>query len=340
MPQTDEIRVHITDVRAFKSCRRKWGWSSPLKANLRPKYHSKNLWLGRGVHEALAAYYDPEDPYPRHTATLLGAFDAWAAEEESRLVSMVLSDKQRESIDDSIRMGQGMLRHYAEWAKENDDFEVLIPEAPLRVELPFFPGKNVVYVGRADGLVKKKNKYWVLEHKTCASYPAMDMLFLDEQCIAYIWATNIDPRYKDTSPIGTIYTFLLKKLPHIPRQLKAGGLERRKNMKTTYAVYLARLKELGLPTSMYGDILARLKLQENPFFYRTYIKRTDAAMASFGTWMLATIREMLDPMVVLYPCPDWFKCKYCAFRLPCQMIVNGIDPAPILESDYVVREGW
>jgi hypothetical protein len=66
----DIIPIHSSDRQTFKSCRRKWVWSSPSKLNLipRPSVYGvqKNFWFGTGIHYALERYYNPvirEDPW-------------------------------------------------------------------------------------------------------------------------------------------------------------------------------------------------------------------------------------------------------------------------------------
>lgn len=59
----DIIPIHASDRGSFKSCRRKWDWSSPMRMNLTPKPEEHGivfpLWFGSGIHWALKHYYDP-----------------------------------------------------------------------------------------------------------------------------------------------------------------------------------------------------------------------------------------------------------------------------------------
>lgn len=57
------IPIHASDISSFKSCRRRWDWSSPARNNLRRKVTifglDPNLWFGTGIHYALEHYYNP-----------------------------------------------------------------------------------------------------------------------------------------------------------------------------------------------------------------------------------------------------------------------------------------
>src|SRR4051812_5729556 len=59
----DIIPIHASDRGTFKSCRRRWDWSSPMRNNLAPKPEEHGvvmpLWFGSGIHWALRHYYDP-----------------------------------------------------------------------------------------------------------------------------------------------------------------------------------------------------------------------------------------------------------------------------------------
>lgn len=54
---SDLPTVHVTDMVTFQTCRYRWDYSSPLRHNLQPRTPNKHLWLGTGLHHALAAYY-------------------------------------------------------------------------------------------------------------------------------------------------------------------------------------------------------------------------------------------------------------------------------------------
>jgi len=57
------IPIHGSDRSMFKSCRRRWDWTSPMRENLVPRVSEHApympLWFGGGIHWALKHYYDP-----------------------------------------------------------------------------------------------------------------------------------------------------------------------------------------------------------------------------------------------------------------------------------------
>jgi hypothetical protein len=332
-----EYPIHISDVRTFKSCRQLWDFTSPLRRNLTPKWPNRNLWGGTGVHVALGAYYDPANPFSAEHAQ--EAFDKWLIKAWYHLESQTLTDARWDEIFDTANLINRMLVHYFSWAPERDKFTVFGSEIPYRFPLPVFPGKHVYYEGKADGLVKWiDGEYWLLEHKTVAKYPDFSLLFIDEQCVSYQWGSQVDHRFEGRRPVGTIYTFLLKALPQKPAVLKNGGLSKAKSIRTTPEIYLEALREHGLPTTMYGDILQHLRSNPYDFFKRVRIRRQPDAMHIFGQRLIGTIAEMIDPLVHIVPSPNWFTCGNCAFRVPCMMVANGLSPDPILHANFKERQ--
>ena len=124
----------------------------------------------------------------------------------------------------------------------------------------------------------------------------------------------------------------------MPRQREKGGLSKAKSIKTTHAIYVAELDRLGLEHEEYEHVLQGLKAKGNTFFMQVFIKRSDAALTRFAAGFLATIREMVDPLVEIYPNCMWYTFNSCPYKVPCMMRQNGIDPGPILREGFVKAE--
>ena len=66
-PASEVIPIHTSDRSAFKFCRRRWDWSSPMRRNLVPKTVQFPLWFGTGFHYALEMHYaEGKEPIPRY----------------------------------------------------------------------------------------------------------------------------------------------------------------------------------------------------------------------------------------------------------------------------------
>jgi len=340
--ETERRDIHISDVRLFKKCRQWWHFASPLRMNLESANPNKNLWLGTGVHVALAAYYDPKrnPTQPREASVLLDAYSDWYADAEGRLAEA--APEVRGEILQELGLGFGMLKHYSLWARTHDQFDVLATEMQISVALPIVPGYHVYVAGTADGMIVRDGETWLVEWKTTSQFPDLNTLLFDEQCMAYLWmarqlADLISGPGEFKPPRGTLYTFLRKKAPTEPKELIQGGWSQAKNIDSTFEAYLDHLKSRRADLKRYQDVLYYLYSKPNTFFIRAEIERSDKQLRVFAAQLSTAITEMLDPALGIYPAPEWFKCRFCPFSNPCSKVQAGVSPQPILTADYTKR---
>ena len=337
-------QAHTSDRIAFKRCRRKWALGSYMLHNLTPDRINDKLWLGTGVHEALAQHYDKG-------LDLLEVFNNWAAVriEEIKAIG-TLWVEQEQLISEAVALGLGMLDHYSEWSKNEDPlwFKEVISvehefEVPIVNELgePLInpnTGEVMTYTGRIDGVVKDEyGCYWLLEHKTAKAFDT-EKLPLDEQCGSYIWAAQ---QLYGLKLEGVIYNMLRKKLPTVPDILKRGGLSQNKGMDTTYQVYAQALKQYygedAVPWALYEDYLTALENKENPFFKRLRVRRNQCEITDIGQRIYDEVAEMVNPNLVHYPNPTRDCSWDCDFRSVCLAMNDGSDPQYMLESLFKKR---
>jgi len=162
---------------------------------------------------------------------------------------------------------------------------------------------------------------------------------LVHNCSAYLWAAQLDPAFKDHKPRAMLYNFLIKKIPSKPAELLGGALSQKKSLNTTFEAYLKEIRDRGLDPKDYQAMLHHLydKGADN-FFMRVRVDKTNKALIAFGRLFLDTLAVMLDPGVPIYPSPDWFHCKYCPFREPCLMLLEGVPAGPILRAEFQKRK--
>jgi len=257
-----------------------------------------------------------------------------------------LTDELRAELVEARELGKGMLSNYVLWARTHDDFDVVMPEVQFSHPMGEYNGKEIVFAGTCDGLVKTPDgKHWLLEHKTTAQFETdrkqgFKYLFHDQQCLAYLWATRQDPRFSEWGmlPEGVIYTFLRKEVPKPPKLLKSGELSRAKNQKTTYELFRWAMKKYNAPEHAYTEILETLKAQPDKYVARANIhmggqKRLDM----FEEHLRAIVHDMFYGEI--YPNPGMlgFNCKWCPFFGPCNLSQNGVDPRGVLAADFRKR---
>ena len=332
--------IHVSDVRNFLTCRQRWALASPLGRNLESKTPNRHLWLGSAVHYALGAYYGAD----RSAKSLLHAYEEWCTKQMAAIeVQVELTDELRQELIDARKLGKGMLSNYALWARTHDDFEVIMPEVQFSLPIGEHEGEEVVFAGTCDGLIKTPDgKYWILEHKTAAQIESdrknnCKYLYHDMQCLAYVWATRQDPRFKDMQPEGVIYTFLRKDVPQPPKLLKSGELSRSKSQKTTYELYKWAMRKYGAPESAYVEILDILRTQPDKFVMRAAIEMGGKRLEVFEKTLRAIVHDMFHGEI--YPSPGMlgWNCKMCSFFTACNLLQHGVEPTSVLALEFRPR---
>jgi len=320
--------IHLSDMRTFRSCRRLWNYTSPLRKNLEPNAEKHYLWTGKAIHYALSVYYAGKNSNPED---LMNGFDSFLETNPPNLADGADENEQ-------ICLASGVLNHYGMWSPSHNDFEIIMPEVNIAVPL----GDDTYYTGQSDCLVKKKEgNYWLLEHKTCSRFPDYDLLVMDDQAAAYVWGCTMDPRFEGMIPKGVIFNFLRKKIPYRPELTSRGKLSQRANMDTSYEIYLNAIEENGEDPKDYTEFLLMLRQKKNEdFFRRMPILVNQQRLKSFEQDFLGCMKDMLnDPRI--YPTSEWYgfsKCYSCPFKMPCKMESSGSNPQGLLETDFHLRE--
>ena len=346
-----KYEVHISDLRAFKACRRQWNWSSPLGENLEPDKPYAPFFLGRVVHTALELYY--------RTGGKVGLYDATdislTIEREKMESAGTLWESEEEMLTEQSSLAFGLMEHYNIWVNGKDhnrspwgdeNLEYLDMETVFHVPIMTEAGRpsNRVFLGgRFDGIVRRRDdgSLWLFESKTTRSIMELQKtLAFDEQAGGYIYAAQI---LLGEQVHGVIYNIMRKKVPTWPRALNNGTLSQNKSIDSTMDYYWTAVREhhpdMGKEElqKMYGDILQHLFDKGNTFFSRTVIRRTPLEIAELSRNLRVTSLEMVRPTTVLYPAPSWTNCTFCRFTAPCLAMNAGSDYGMVLEHEYRKR---
>lgn len=357
VPGGDSLRIsiHTSDRTNFKRCRQRWDFSSNIRGNLEPKKPVTPLWFGTGIHEALAAYYDPEIEVTSTSQTYLkmgeGILQRMPRDPDygifvfENFVDSWLTSLGEPSEDQYLwakenrELGLGMLDNYFKWCRINDDFEVIWVEKEYEVGIPGLPG--VSYSFRCDGLIKTKHHTWLLEHKTTAQFPDQtEWLMMDDQCGSYLWGlSQLDP------PIyaeGVVYNELKKKTPQPLRPLLAGGYSVNRSQDTTFDLALQTLMDehggRKIPKK-YWEFLDYLKYKPNNFVKRTPVRRNRREIELLGGMLRYEVLDMVnDPAI--YRSPSRVNCSSCPFVSPCILRWEGGDHQYLLDIEFKKRESY
>lgn len=362
----DEVRdpyegvaiISTSDRSTFRTCRRRWNWSSHLRAGLRPIAQAAPLWVGSGLHHFLEDY---------HGARVYASSDAAIDDYVQATKKAYGADALPDSFADDVELMRGMAAHYVQWLTKRDPFKTYQVkgepqvEVSFEFELPLKPDvlkrsgfKRAIYKGTLDRVVEDENGYlWIVDYKTAAQLTSTEHLELDSQIGTYLWAA----RYIYRKPVmGFIYTQLLKAVPKEPRVLKNGSLSTDKSQRTTHAMYRAEAVRICGPDSSRWpeevrtlcNVLASNEGDDDDgFIRRTRVARSEESLEIEAMKILAEVTDMLDPALKLYPSPDFtcYSIKKCPYMEACISFDRGEDYMAILEGEfakveYAERNSW
>lgn len=337
------IEVHTTDRAAFRRCRRKWNWSSPIWHDLRPKDAPvAPLWFGTGIHFCLEDYHGPN---------LFGhPLYAWQAYLEAHRRSELPDDWEEHNI-----LAEDMLSYYADYweprflggryVTAKVDGKPLT-EVHFDIELPYEwysdvnPEVDAHYVGRIDRIVVDQyDRYWVVDYKTAARFDT-SKLDIEPQATAYTWAAS---KALGLDIEGVIWIQLLKESPKAPRQLVNGEFSQAQNQKTSSVMYRDTLmKVYGEIPARYVEFLNWLISTETEWGDR-YIRHD--LLRRNKHWLFAEedkirdeLRDMVNPGLPLYPNPTRDCAWDCPFKAPCLAMDDGSDYIFLLKENYHLME--
>lgn len=203
-------------------------------------------------------------------------------------------------------------------------------ELPIRVDLA--PG--IVFAGHIDKMpTDKQGRVWDMDHKSHKSIPDTEDRFRDLQQVFYQWAMPLSGYPK---PTGVIWDYVRTKPPTIPEELKAGGLSQRKDMDTTWEVYLGEIQRLKLDPKEYKKMEQILKPRGNMDFYQRVQLPTPSPILIKNVVEEAKITAIeikrlggVDKVRSID-----MTCKRCEFYSLCQAEFRGLDASFIRKSEY------
>ena len=347
----EEIAIISTSDRsAFRSCRRKWNWSSHLREGLSKTEQAHPLWFGSGMHHVL------EDV---HGHNLYKGVEAGIDDYCEATRKHYGAENLPETFDDDKSLMLRMMQHYLYGfikARKRDPFKTYVVGGEPQVEVPFefeiplpasvlgkTPYKKVIYRGLLDRVIIDDDGYlWLVDYKNVAAFTPYEHLELDSQIGAYLWAASYIYR---RPVIGFIYTQLRKQGVEQPRILQSGEISTDQKQNTTHAMYreaLVRKYGDGQWPSKNVDCLNHLASLEEPeadkFIRRDRVTRSPNTMRAEAQKIIAEVSDMLDPALRIYPNPSFMCPRMCSFIEPCLEMDRGGRYRSTLEHDYFQRD--
>lgn len=364
MPHDPTGQEHLTPVAirdtsateraAFRRCRRQWFLS--VVHRLQSVEGNLNFWFGTLIHGALEEYYQAQLDGDAHAARVDRAIKRYLREYDESLKPMAaflgfLWARVLPEYEALGNLGVEMLEAYFDREVKDPLLDEVV-EVEKRVWVPIRSRSGQV-VGqlsvRTDVVGRRAGDLVTVDHKTASREMSASQLDLDDQLTAEVYAVWMS-RDDGEFPYEAIYNVLMKKVPKPPKELKplkngTRKLSKDKDQLTTYDLYMAEIKKLGLDAADYVEILQHLHDEETStesrFFRRDHVMRSPAQMAAFEANLYQEWRDMRmvagDPQRA-YPNPSPFSCPSCPVRLVCTTINDDGDVPAIIQAQYTVGD--
>ncbi len=212
--------IHVSELRSYRACRLRWHWL--FEENRQPVVTATPLEFGIAFHCAMEVMYNPEtwhlDKYVLGVRAEF-AFIQKCKEQRAEFIRITdkygLSDEEEKDYEESLNLGVGMIRWYAQNHLPQGEFTPVAVEAkfvvpvldefgnqlmckcercwskykatnpefvyPKYQEWQLWIGLPVYYEGRIDAMVRDQfGGYWILDWKTTMRIVLLDIPSSDE----------------------------------------------------------------------------------------------------------------------------------------------------------------
>lgn len=310
--------IRTSERKCFRRCPQQWKWSYVDGLSSSDDTPGA-LWLGTGVHIALADWYRPgkkRGPHPAQT------FREWAGDEVQSVHTYQGGDFEYGQWEDATDLGIAMLENYIDYYGKDPDWNVIATEQAFRVKITREGRAVATFFGTFDGVYRDESDggIYLMEHKTAAQISTA-YLALDDQAGGY-WAVASKVLQKHgvlnqgENIAGITYNFLRKARPD-ERPQNDGGAFLNKN----------------------GTVSKR---QPPPHFVREVIPRSPEELRSTlvrlsdEVYLMQEMREGRLPIIK----NTTRECTFCEFFSMCHLHERGGNAWKTIAEDYTTRDPY
>lgn len=298
------MKVDVSEIKTYKSCRRQWQLTSRNMFHLRPMITPSHFALGTIFHESLHMMYmgSPLDTVMKFVRQEI------SQDSEAALLAMVPGYYKNVLPGDLDRYQVLDIEHHFDFVPADLETGEVI-DADLHV------------CGSIDMIVldPEENAIYGFEHKTCKNFRDSSFMWMDEQPRVYTYALML---YVDEYNQKQMNKWLAEcdrdeVRPPMPKEVTLGG------------IYINEVKKL-LRDFKYQRTLCKYPKDDLCNFMRAF----------FGT-CCACHNSVIgnDPS---YPSPSYFGCSMCDYKTICETYMYGtLDKDTVLnefKEEFKVRE--
>lgn len=296
------MKVDVSEIKTYKSCRRQWLLSSRNRFHLRPAVTPSHFALGTIFHEALAMLY-------------LG----------NTLEKTMEFVRKEMSSDNEVALLAMIPGYYREVLPGDlDRYKVLDVEhhfnfMPCDPETGEVLDEDVEVCGSIDMIVldTAENAIYGFEHKTCKNFRDTSFMWMDEQPRVYTHALRL---YVEKYNIRRMEEYKAAYQEWLQLGCASVAEPIKPEPVTLGGIYINEVKKL-LRDFKYQRTLCRYPESDLKNFMRAF----------FGTCCACHQSVVNDDIGV--PSPSYFGCSMCDYRTICETYMYAT-----LDKDEVINE--
>lgn len=307
-------------IKGWRRCPKQYEFKYVM--GLKPKKRETPLYRGDWLHQLLMTHYDGEDWMERHRI-LTAEFNELFEEEQEELGNLP---------EECHRIFRSYLAH---WKHEDKKLTIIDSEVDEVVDLPNGDEFNFIVdliVQEPDGGI------WLWDHKTVKDFMPESFMLLDTQLARYFWAAQ-KVGYKPLR--GILFNELRTAPPTLPKLLKSGKLEQRRNIRCDVYSYLRAIKEAGQDPKDYAEFLNYLKTKSGEWYRRTRLAKDPVLTKQTMRELMMSSREIKEAeRLGHFPRTPMKSCQWdCGFIDPCTIQLHGGSIDEVIRLKYERKEG-
>lgn len=337
------FRVSLSAFQTWQRCEQRYYFSYVRR--LRTREVALPPTLGRMLHEYFESYYKAVkfgmSPRDAHLQAGLEVSNKFIPEINSYTNTALLTGNQElaKSIQDlPSKMGRLTQRYFeVRGLPDAERYEILYVEESLK--MPIWPG--IVSAGVADlvTLDRETQRLNLWEHKSTENVPQNAVRLRDFQTMLY--GTKLKWLHK-MEVDSIIWNYVRTKEPEVPEVLKSGQLTKRKNLDTTWEMYVVTAMNNGEDPfdPRYYEMKEYLDDREETVYFPRYENVIVVDEAALMNDYIEEAQRMRQARA------DWEKgvsrpvktimrdCDYCEYFKICQAALTGGDEEDVIRMKF------
>lgn len=317
-------QISVSDVTAFKYCRKQWDYSSFLRQYVRPKYPQISMRRGSAYHDVLMWLF--QNINSDHS-------------ELHNKVKMYMNHHFVPDTDKEIDVAVEVIDLFNQYRQRHPLLSKITPgtiksiESRQVVQMLLPDNKAVDFVYYCDLIAVIEGQKYIFDFKTTSrmmSESRADIRSMfDDQCSAYSMAEYIQSGYNQV-PVF-VWVYLNTRRLDKPKMLQKGKFSRAKSQYISMPKYIQSIKDSGQPIESYRTFIEDHTRRMSVRMFRVMPnKRPVVQLESYWKEVSRIAEEMIDPDVNIYTSP-YSLCDTCPYQSACYIERIGGDPTAELD---------